>query len=65
MRDNDMTQEMERLLHEDESLREAVRRDHADAPQLSADFSLRLHQQLKPASAPRWPWLAALPLSLF
>lgn len=54
-----MTQEMERLLHEDESLREAVRRDHADAPQLSADFSLRLHQQLKPASAPRWPWLAA------
>lgn len=46
----------EQLRHDDKNLREAVRRDMADAPQLPADFSLRLQQQLQPDISPRRRW---------
>ena len=51
----------EQLRHDDKNLREAVRRDMADAPQLPADFSLRLQQQLQSDITPcrRWYRLAA------
>jgi len=46
----------EQLRHDDKNLREAVRRDMADAPQLPADFSLRLQQQLQPDIISRRRW---------
>lgn len=46
----------EQLRHDDKNLREAVRRDMADAPQLPADFSLRLQQQLQSDITPRRRW---------
>jgi len=46
----------EQLRHDDKNLREAVRRNVADTPQLPADFSLRLQQQLQPAISPRRRW---------
>ena len=46
----------EQLRHDDKNLREAVRRDMADTPQLPADFSLRLQQQLQPDISPRRRW---------
>jgi ferric-dicitrate binding protein FerR (iron transport regulator) len=49
----------EQLRHDDKNLREAVRRDMADAPQLPADFSLRLQQQLQSDITPRRRWYRA------
>ena len=46
----------EQLRHDDKNLREAVRRNVADTPQLPADFSLRLQQQLQADITPRRRW---------
>lgn len=46
----------EQLRHDDKNLREAVRRDMADAPQLPADFSLHLQQQLQSDITLRRRW---------
>lgn len=46
----------EQLRHDDKNLREAVRRNQADAPLLPARFSLRLQQQLQPAITSRRRW---------
>lgn len=46
----------EQLLRDDKNLREAVRRNTAEAPQLSADFSVRLQQHLQPVVSARRRW---------
>lgn len=52
--------DIEELRHDDINLREAIRRNMADGPELSADFSSRLQQRLKPTAAPRWSRFAAV-----
>lgn len=51
----------EQLRHDDKNLREAVRRNMAEAPLLPSEFSVHLQQRLQPAvtSRRRWHRMAA------